>query len=133
MGKLGKGLFGIAAIGMTAAVIGTLDTGSAEAEISQIGYFKDDDRNRIQAYCSEGTPTREQAEATFDRITRTEGAMVLAVIVDCTNQQPNGDALSAAPTTQDALALMVEGPFSDWTWRLRVNPAGEETIDNAEH
>lgn len=132
MGKLEKKLLGNTAIGMIAAFIGMISTGTAEAEITQIGYFKDNHRNRIQAYCADGSPTREQAEATFERITRTEGAMVLAVIVDCTDQQPNGNALSAAPTTQDALAMVADGPFSDWSWRLRVNPAGEETIDSTE-
>lgn len=100
-----------------------------EVQIDQIGYFKNDRADRVFVYCVSRDLPEAQARDHLASVPSTAGRMTLAVVKNCGDVVPNGDVVTLAPSLQAAMQAISMGAWSDWQWRLRVNPAGERTVD----
>lgn len=99
-------------------------------KVAHEGYFKSERGDRVRAVSSASVLSQEAARAVFDRGTHTDGALSRYVFYSGASVVP-GDALTLAPNLQEALAMTVEGRFSDWDWMILRNPAGQVTVRQA--
>lgn len=118
-------VIGMAGVGSDAAAMGDSERGGAEA--SQTGYFKSDARDRVLAYQSIEPLTETAVREIVDRQTLTAGRVARFVFYSGQVSGPK-DALTLAPSLQDALELTVTPPFDAWDWLVMINPAGEVTL-----
>lgn len=92
------------------------------------GYFKSDDRNRIQAISADVAGEAEAAAMLAKADTYTEGR-ITAVYLFPTDAAMPVDELTQAGTFGNAVALFDAPPFDGWTWRLWINPRGERVVE----
>lgn len=123
--KRGTGFAALAAVAVVAVLAAANSSGtSAETQ----GYFKSENRDRVIAFYAKEPLTDAEARDVFAGVTVTQGRPVLAVIYQGPSRAP-GDRLTRSPDFAAAAALIAAPPFDAWSWRMRVNPAGLQTID----
>lgn len=123
--KRGMGFAALAAV----AVIALLAVSNASGPSAETqGYFKSESNDRVLAFYAQDPLTDAEAREVFSRVTVTPGHPVLAVIYQGAARAP-GDRLTGSPDFTTAAALIAAPPFDAWSWRMRVNPAGLQTID----
>lgn len=123
--KRGMGFAALAAVAVVALLV-VSNSGGPSAETQ--GYFKSESRDRVIAFYAKEPLTDAEARAVFARVTVTQGRPALAVIYQGAARAP-GDRLTGSPDFATAASLIAAPPFDAWSWRMRVNPAGLQTID----
>lgn len=113
---------GIASLALIAALAG------CKPSAKQTGYFKSDARDRVIAYHSEAALGEADARAILDAAPATAGRVTAILIYEGRASGP-GDRLTTSADLTAALRLVGSPPYDNWTWRLRINPAGQRTYD----
>lgn len=114
----------VPAVAIMAAVVFSV---SGSPDVANPGYFKNDRSDRVLAYQAAGPFTAEEARAILQRAPSTQGRVTVAVLYDGAAPQP-GATLTAATDLAHALRVIGED-FPGWSYRLRINPAGDVTLD----
>lgn len=126
-----RAIAAIAIVGAAAlAILAPTSDEDPAQEIRQIGYFKDDDRNRVLAYHVDERPPEEVVFELFDRVPWTEGHLTRALIYVGADNPAPADGLTLARDLKSALVLTANPPFDDWAWVLHINPKGEKTVSS---
>jgi hypothetical protein len=129
--QLWKAVPGGLALGAVAIWIST--SGAPDHGAQPAGYFKSADNDRVQAFCVQGPLSASDADAVFARVSHTPGKVTLAVIYECSGSTGPQDRLTQAADLAEAMAVVSSGVFSEWDWRLQVNPAGQRRISGREN
>lgn len=117
-------------LGVGAAIFTETEPANAVADdVTSRGYFKSVENDRVRAFHSPHELTLEQAETVLRAQTVTPGRAALMVIYEGPNVSVPDDQVTRAGGLQQAMAAVANPPFDQWTWRMRVNAAGNVIID----
>lgn len=97
---------------------------TASADVTQVGYFKSAENDRVMAFRSDAPLTQEDAEAVVAAQVFTAGRLGRVVFYSGADTPVPGDALTLAETLGAALEITATAPYDGWDWSLSINPAG---------
>lgn len=125
-----KKVFSILLVLAVAVVIYSSVSDSPSANYEMNGYFKSSANARVVAYEALAPVDKVLAQQILSNAASTAGAPTLAVIY--VSDPAPGDRLTLQGSFVDASQVIYSPPFNNWKWRLRINPAGQRTIDKQE-
>lgn len=98
---------------------------TGDEPLHEVGYFKSFFRDRVYAYHAPNGVSEATARRVLATMLNTAGRISQALIYERDAKHP-GDRLTLAGSTQRAFAI--KGEYSEFTYALIINPAGQRTI-----
>lgn len=91
---------------------------------TQIGYFKDDNLNRVFQIVADAEVKPEAARAHLERRMHTDGRFTVAVIYEANTEAR--DVVTLAPDYMSAIDAIHDGPGRGWRWRMATSATGDQ-------
>lgn len=117
------------AIGLAIGALGLLFVAFSEGDAGpeQVGYFKDENRNRVFAYVAPDDFSDAQAREFLADVMHSEGHVTRAFLYRPFKNHP-GHKLTGARDFIEASNMMASALYDEWSWSVVINPAGRQTI-----